>query len=329
MSASRHLSVNREALKIVREICEKPEKYNVIVKRDSSGAYIIDAGINARGGFLVGKAITEICLGGLGKAYISWMHVGNSNIILPSITVYTDHPAIATLGSQLAGWRIKASDYTAIGSGPARALALKPKKLYKKIEYEDKNDEAVLVLETSNEPPKEVIKMVAESCGVSMEKIYLILVSTSSIAGLTQISGRIAETGMHKLFELGLDPSFVHYAWGQAPIPLMHPDSVESMGRANDAILYGGVAYYAVNHSNDEFLEEIVEKAVSSASKDYGKPFAEIFREADQDFYKIDPQIFAPAMLIITNMKSGKTFVAGKINANVLLKSMGLTLLRR
>lgn len=323
MLASGPPSVNREALKIVKEICEKPEKYNVIVKRDSSGAYIIDAGINAKGGFLVGRAVTEICMGGLGEAFISWMHVGN--IILPSIIVYTDYPAIAMLGSQLAGWRINVGDYTAIGSGPARALALKPKKLYEKIRYGDKNDETVLVLETSAEPPEEAIKIVAEACGVSAEKIYLILVPTSSIAGLTQISGRIAEAGIYKLFELGFDPNLIHYAWGQAPIPLMHPDNVECMGRSNDAILYGGVAYYAVNYASDEFLGKIIRKAVSSASKDYGKPFAEIFREADQDFYKIDPQIFAPATIIVTNMKTGKTFVAGEINTSILLKSMEIS----
>lgn len=317
-------SVNKESMKIIKEICENPEKYNVIVKKDRSGAHIIDAGINANGGFLAGEAITKICLGGLGEAYVSSIHI--SDLELPSITVYTDYPAISTLGSQLAGWRIKVGGYTAIGSGPARALALKPKSIYEKIEYKDSADRAVLVLEASSEPPEEAIKMISDTCGVSPEKTFLILVPTSSVAGLTQVSGRIIEVGIYKLCEMGLNPNAVRYAWGQAAIPAIHKDAIEAMGRSNDVILYGGVAYYIVNYDNDEYLRSLVKKAVSSASKDYGKPFAEIFREAEQDFYKIDPQIFAPAKIIVTNMKTGRTFTSGKINAEVLLKSVGIVI---
>ena len=315
--------MNKEAIKIVKKICEKPEKYNVTVNRSSSGALIIDAGIKARGGFLVGRLITEICLGGLGEAYFSSMRVGE--IELPSITVYTDHPSISTLGSQLAGWRIKVDGYMAIGSGPARALALKPKKIYNKIKYRDNAGEAVLVLETSKEPPENVVEAISSSCRIPPENLFLILTPTSSVAGLTQISGRIVETGIHKLAELGLDPNVILYAWGQAPILPVHPDSIESMGRANDAILYGGVAHYILSHENDEYLKNLVEKAVSSVSKDYGKPFSEIYKAANQDFYKIDPQIFAPAKIVVTNEKSGKTFVAGGINEKILLQSIGFS----
>ena len=316
-------SVNREAMKIVREICAKPEKYNVIIKRNSSGAFIIDAGINAKGGFLVGKLITEICLGGLGEAYFSSMKM--SEIELPSIVVYTDHPAISTLGSQLAGWKIRTGNYMAIGSGPARALALKPKKIYSKIKYKDDANEAVLVLEASEEPPEEVAKIISTSCRISPENLFLILAPTASVAGLTQISGRIVETGIHKLVELGLEPNLISYAWGQAPILPVHPNNIESMGRANDAILYGGMAHYVVSHEDDAYLRSLVERAVSLVSKDYGKPFSEIYEVAGQDFYKIDPKIFAPAKVAITNEKSGKTFVAGRINEKILLKSIGFS----
>lgn len=319
-------SVNKEAMKIIKEIWENPEKYNVIVKKDVSGAHIIDAGINADGGFITGEAVTKICLGGLGETCISSIRM--NDLELPSITVYTDYPAISTLGSQLAGWRIKVGGYTAIGSGPARALALKPKSIYEKIKYRDSADKAVLVLEASSEPPEEAIKMISDVCGVPAEKTFLVLVPTSSVAGLTQVSGRIVEVGMYKLCEMGLNPNAVCYAWGQAPIPLTHPDAIEAMGRANDVILYGGLAYYIVSYDDDEYLRSLVKRAVSSASKDYGKPFAEIFREAGQDFYKIDPQIFAPAKIIVTNMKTGKTFTAGKINAEILFKSADIIIER-
>jgi methenyltetrahydromethanopterin cyclohydrolase len=95
------------------------------------------------------------------------------------------------------------------------------------------------------------------------------------------------------------------------------------MARTNDAILYGGIAYYTVEYEDEEELKEIVEKAPSKASKSYGKPFIEIFKEASYDFYKIDPNLFAPAILIINNMKTGKIFKAGEIDAEILTKSLG------
>jgi len=244
--------------------------------------------------------------------------------VLPSIFVYTDHPAVATLGSQLAGWSIKVEKYFAMGSGPARALALKPKELYEKIGYRDEAEEAVLVLETSKEPPEEVITQISNQCGVKPDNLFLILAPTSSVVGSTQISGRVVEQGTYRLMELGLNPRLITHGWGYAPVTPVHPKSTEAMGRTNDALLYAGVAGYTVNYDDDEALKEIVNKAPSSSSKSYGRPFAEIFKEANYDFYQIDPSLFAPAFLIVNNAKTGNTFKAGKINLEVLMKSLGL-----
>ena len=71
-------------------------------------------------------------------------------------------------------------------------------------------------------------------------------------------------------------------------------------------------------------LKELLEKAPASASKSYGKPFMEIFKEAGYDFYKIDPGLFAPAVFVINNSKSGKTFCVGKTDVEVFKKSIKL-----
>jgi len=316
------LSVNRAAWQPIKKLCDEAEKYGVAVKETSLGATLIDAGIKAKGGFLAGKIITEICLGGLGKARIFCIKYGDLDF--SSIFVYTDHPAVATLGSQFAGWQIKVGDYSAMGSGPARALALKPKELYEKIGYKDEADVAVLVLETSKEPPEDVITYISEQCKVPPDHLALILTPTSTIAGSTQISGRVVETGIHKLTRLGLDPKLITNACGYAPIAPVHPKFAEAMGRTNDAILYAGVTWYAINYDDDEELRSLVEKAPSSASKSYGRPFIEIFKEADYDFYKIDPNLFAPAVLIVNNVKTGSLFKAGKTNVEVFRRSVGL-----
>jgi len=313
--------VNRIAWTLAKKLRDQAEKFGVAIKETKAGATLIDAGIEAKGGLLAGRIITEICLGGYGKAEIFCRQY--DDLELPSIFVYTDHPAIATLGSQFAGWQVKVGKYTAIASGPARALALKPKELYEKIEYRDKADVAVLVLETAGEPPEEAITYISNECKVEPNCLFLILVPTSTVAGSTQISGRIVETGMHKLMELGFDPKLITSACGYTPIAPVHPKFAQAMGRTNDAIMYAGVAYYTTSYDDDERLGKLVNKAPSSASKSYGKPFFEIFKEANYDFYKIDPGLFAPAVLIVNNTKTGSTFKAGRIDVEIFKRSIG------
>ncbi len=315
------LSVNRLAWKLLEKLCEKSDYYGVTVEKTSFGTTIIDAGIKAKGGFQAGKIITEICMGGCGKAKTTYRNYGE--LELPSIFIHTDHPVIATLGSQFAGWQIKEGDYFAIGSGPARALALKPKEIYDKIGYRDGFDKAVVVLETGKHPPAELLERFAKECKVSPENLAVILTPTASITGATQVSGRIVETGIHKLGKLGLDPKSILYASGCAPIPSIHPKFTQAMARTNDAILYGGTAYYAVEYDDEEELRQIVSKAPSKASKAYGKPFIEIFKEANCDFYKIDPNLFAPAILVVNNTRTGSMFKAGEINVEALIESFG------
>ncbi len=316
------LSINQMAWNIAQKFIDNPEYYGVTVSKSAAGATVIDAGVNASGGFQAGKKLTELCLGGAGKVQLGFKTYGD--LTFPSITVSSDHPAIAMLGSQFAGWRIKEPDGSiAIGSGPVRALALKPKDLYEELGYKDQSDKAVITLESNVLPSDALIEKVTTASGVSASNLIVVVAPTASIAGLTQVAGRVVEVGIHKLKTLGLSPKIIRYAMGYAPIPPVGKDFDVAMARTNDAILYGGTVYLTVDYDDETALQNIVNQTPSMASKDYGKPFLQIFREADKDFYKIDHGLFAPAMLIINNAKTGKTFKAGKINPEVLAKSLG------
>ena len=117
---------------------------------------------------------------------------------------------------------------------------------------------------------------------------------------------------------MGLNPKLIRYAIGYAPIPPVGTDFEVAMARTNDAILYGGTVYCTVDYDDEAALQNIVNQTPSMASKDYGKPFLQIFREADKDFYKIDHGLFAPAVIMINNAKTGRVFKAGQINPKVL-----------
>jgi len=315
------LSLNKMAWKIAQKLIYSPESYGVAVSKSTAGATVIDVGVKAPGGFAAGKKLTEICLGGAGKVQLSFKTYGD--IAFPSITVSSDFPAIAMLGSQFAGWRIKDGDQIAIGSGPVRALALKPKDVFEEIGYKDTSDKAVLTLESNVLPSDALIEKVTTASNLKPENLIVVVAPTASIAGLTQVAGRVVEVGIHKLRTLGLSPKVIRYALGYAPIPPLGTDFEVAMARTNDAILYGGTVYCTVDYDDEAKLQSIIQQAPSMASKDYGKPFLQIFREADKDFYKIDHGLFAPAALIINNAKTGRTFKAGQINPKVLAQSLG------
>ena len=315
------LSVNRLAWKLLARLFDDQEYYGVKIEKTGSGTILVDAGVEAKGGFETGRLITEICMGGCGKASITGKQYGK--LELPTMSIYTDHPVTATLGSQYAGWQIREGDYFAIGSGPARALAQKPKRIFEEIGYKDSFDKAVIVLEAEAHPSDKLIEGFAADCHISPENLAVIITPTTSLAGMVQIAGRIIETGVHKLRKLGLTPNRILYAWGWAPIPPLHPEFTEAMARSNDAILYGGTAFYTVEYDDEEKLRRIVENAPSKASRNYGKPFIEIFKEANSDFYKVDSSLFAPAAIVVCNNRTGRVFRAGEINPEILARSFG------
>ncbi len=314
------ISVNRSAQPIVETIVRHSNELGVLVEKTPQGTTVIDAGLRGRGGYSAGRLITEVCLGGNGVTSLTNLTCGD--LELPAISVSTDQPAIALFGSQYAGWQIKLGKYFAMASGPARALALKPKEIYDKIGYKDESDFALVVLETTEVPPPDVLSLLAKACKVTFEKLYVIVVPITSIAGSIQVSGRVVEVGLHKLTDVGFNPRNVVSGFGVAPISPVHSRQDKAMGRANDMILYGGRVYLSVLADDDRELRTIVEEVPSCTSKDYGRPFSEIFEEVNYDFYKVDPGLFAPASITVNNLVTGSTFSAGLINAEALKQSI-------
>ncbi len=313
------LSLNKLAYKLVERFLAEPDYYNVSVDRLPCGATVVDTGLHSRGGYEAGLLTTRIAMGGAGDVCLGYSSYGGYE--LPTIVVDTDWPAQSLFGAQLAGWKVSVDDYTGDGSGPARALALKPKAVFQKIEYKDQSDVAVLLLEGHQKPTDAAALSIAEKCGVKPDKVYLVLTTTTSLAGMVQISGRVVETGLFRLDVLGLDLKKVRHGAGYAPIMPPHVDSGKGMGRAEDALTYAGVTSYVVDE-DEAVLSDLAKKASSDNCKDYGKTSYEIYSAVDFDFTKIDPALFAPAVMTLVSSRTGSVFRAGKINEKVIQASL-------
>jgi methenyltetrahydromethanopterin cyclohydrolase len=105
-----------------------------------------------------------------------------------------------------------------------------------------------------------------------------------------------------------------------APLPPIAADDLAGIGRTNDAVLYGGQVTLWVR-DNDARLAEIGPRVPSSASPDFGEPFAAIFERAGRDFYKIDPMLFSPAVVTLVNQSTGKSHHFGQLRPDVLARS--------
>lgn len=313
------VSVNAGARPLVEQLLRQADTLGVAVRHDERGVCIVDAGIEAPGSVAAGLLVGEICMGGLGRVAL---RSGGSD--WPTwLDVRSSQPVLACLGSQYAGWSLAATKeetggkkFFALGSGPARALAGK-EKLFGELAYRDQSAQGVLVLEVDRAPPAVVIDKVLRDCGLAPQGLTVILTPTSSPAGTTQVVARVLEVALHQAHESGFALADVIDGSGSAPLPAPSPDGVEAMGRTNDAILYGGRVHLTVKGS-DEAARTLAAKLPSGNSRDHGRSFAEIFKEVQFDFYKIDPALFAPAEVWVSNISSGNTWHGGATDMDLL-----------
>lgn len=296
-----------------------------VQERKIAGATVYDFGIGVPGGLEAGRLMAQVCLANLGEVSITPADANLYGNLYggPAVTVRTDHPLAACMASQYAGWEVKGEGYFAMGSGPMRAAA-GHEEIFAEVcqPFKEAVGLAVGVLEASELPTEEVCEEIAGKCEVPADSLTLLVAPTNSQAGSVQVVARSVETALHKLHELKFDLTRVESGWGTAPLPPVAGDALAGIGRTNDAVLYGGQVVLYVR-GDDDSLAEIGPKTPSSASADHGRPFKEIFKQYDHDFYKIDPHLFSPAAVTFVNIDTGRVHRFGKLEPQVLVESFG------
>ena len=284
-------SVNALAGEIVDRLVAGAERYRLAVSRGTFGELLIDAGAKVAGGIDAGLLLTEICLGGLGKVSLS-PAPGQKNWPF-WLTVSSNDPVVACLASQYAGWSLSHEKFFALGSGPGRSLAAQGGAVPRSF----RTRTPPIARPSCSRPARRRRRPSspgANDCGVSPDKLAFVYAPTQSLAGSVQVVGRVLEVALHKAHELKFPLEHIVDGVATAPLSPPHPDFVTAMGRTNDAIIYSGRAHLFVRGSAAA-AKELAEKLPSGTSRDYGRPFAEIFKAYKGDFYKIDRSLFSPA----------------------------------
>lgn len=312
---------------------KKADELEIVVSETKKGATAIDCGMDVQGGFEAGKYVTEITLGGIGQAEITFMDFGK--FTLPAIRVKTDHPALATMGSQMGGWRVPkevAKDLLgsgmAIGSGPARTLVKTPSAVFDCLKHEEKADVAIIVIQCdrfpmSRFPAENIAAYVSEETGIDIKGVYVLVVPTNCLVGCVQIAGRCVENGVYTLFQMNYDIMKLKAGIGLAPIAPVHPDSVVGMGMANDLMMYGLRTFYAIQTDEEEDVYRLArDMVIENRSPDYGKLYGELYESAGKDFYKVDFRNYAPSEVTLNDLRTGLLCKAGRIRVDMITKSL-------
>jgi len=320
------IALNERSLHLVRRLLADQAGLDVTASTLPGGAVVVDAGIAVAGSLEAGRLVAEICLGGLG--HVAFCDIRLDGLSLPGLRVDVSRPELACMASQYAGWAISLTDpadasrFFAMGSGPARAL-YRGEAIFGGIAHTETSTNAVLVLEGRQPPTAAVAAMIAKACDVAESELSLVVAPTASLVGSVQIAARVVETGMHKLHALGFPLDAVLSGSGTCPLAPVAADDLAAIGRTNDAVLYGGQSWYTVD-CDDAAIEAVIDKVPACASRDYGRLFVDLFKRYEGDFYKIDPLLFSPARVCLTNVRTGRNFLAGATDPGLLRQSFGL-----
>ncbi len=324
--SSPQISVNEHSILLLKNMLVKKEILGFSHEISPNGANLYDfTDANMEGGILLSR-ILMANLASIRLAPVkARINAKSGQGELDLIEIGTQHPQLACMASQYAGWTVKAKKtvdgkketyFKAMGSGPARSIAKVEKELFELLRYTDNHQSALLFLETSQKPDDGVVDYISEKCDINPENLHLLYAPTNSLAGSVQIAARVLETALHKFMEQGIDLNWIVSGCGTCPIAPVLYDPIKAMGVTNDCLMFTGNVTLSLDipeGKESEFLK-ILKATPSSSSPSYGKRFFETMNDVKGDFYKIDPGLFAPAQITIINRTTGNIFNEGIIN---------------
>ena len=306
---AQRLGARRQARRCHRRRCRRAAHLGF---ERANGERLIDCGAQGRGGLEAGRRLGEVCMGGLGTVAFT-MSSGLQNWPL-GVVVSSTNPVIACLGSQYAGWTIQdeATGFFALGSGPARALS-RVEELYKELGYVDHYPQAFLVIEGDKAPPPGVIakhrgSLRRQSVGPERSCSR----TTWSLAGTVQIAARVLEVAIHKAHALHFPLENILDGTGTARS--RRPSRISSRPWAAPTTPSSTAAAFSFSskaptrrrRAGGRTCRRVRHRPMASRSPRFS-------REVNGDFYKIDPMLFSPAQVTVSNVETGNSFHAGKL----------------
>jgi len=323
------ISVNKLGYGIVEEMIKDCDKLNIAVNKLKNETTVLDCGVNVPGGYKAGELASKIRLGGLAEVRVTNTTYGDTS--LPTAVTYTDFPSMISLctyvwyGVVPQPFETKA-EFSAWISGPSKALARGDpilSKIFNKLDYEDKSDVGVLVVQSRKLPDEKVADMLAKKCKIDPKNLYLVVTPTESIAGSVQV---VAVSGLEDTFWrltefYGIPYERIKYALGSTPIPPIHSRVYEvPCITSDDAIRYGGIVHYWIESAEGEDLEKVVKgMVIENYPQHYGKSYYQIGgHPPDLKTFAKEGRGFVVGEAGIYDTRTCKMYKAGKVHIDMI-----------
>lgn len=314
------LSVNEKAVRLTEKLVADPEAYKAAVHR-IRGAFVIDCGVEAPGGWEAAKLVTEILFGGLNEVHYGVFPERIGGMYFNCVQVFSDRPILQQAACNISGWELRPGKYAPVLAGPGRTLARKPGDwLEKYSDYADRYTKAVLTVEKGTVMSEDEVQDLIDAVGIDPQNLYIILAASGSPVCSVEVAARILEQTLHRLLEEGFNMDAIVDAHGFCVIPPVAKDDLIAMGRVNDVLMYGGQSTYTVDCEDSE-IEAVIGKITADKSPVYGTMFKDIYQQYGCDFYRVPSETYSPAKVVLVNQRTGSVYTAGGFNLDVLAKS--------
>lgn len=278
------------------------------------GAQLLDAGMSAPGSLEAGRLITELAQGGLARAALSMGAVGGKP--LPVITVESLQPCAAALSLQMGCF---------VGglmlSGPVRLLLEKPEYVAVDAPRESMESLAVAVLQSDGPVEERWVLDLARAAQVPPRALRLVAAPMHSVAGCTQIAGRMNENVILTLVRsLGYPAARVRHILGASPVCPVYKGPGKVL-LPDDLLHYRGEAFLTLAAAPGDDVAALAHNLCFESLPIFGTLFADLLDAAGGDFFQIPniSHINKLARVTINDITGGKVACAGAFREDVLL----------
>jgi methenyltetrahydromethanopterin cyclohydrolase len=277
----------------------------------ANGATVIDCGVHVLGSLEAGRRITEISQGGMAAA-----HIGTANIagtVLPELTVDSWLPKLSAYGLQVSTALTEIDPAIRI-SGPILARFAESRLNMRREELASAAW-GIAVVESDQLPNLAIADALACLSDLPAGKLTLIVVPTRSVAGVTQIAGRLNESVVFTMEEsLGIDCSCVSQLLGTVPIALSSKLGTPYRVTPDDFIHYMGRVSLTIDHAVGMDLAQLAAQLAFDSTPIYGKLFTELLESSGGVFEAIPGlvDLNKVAQVTVIDQTSGSTFSAGE-----------------
>jgi methenyltetrahydromethanopterin cyclohydrolase len=178
----------------------------------------------------------------------------------------------------------------------------------------------VAVVETTRLPDLATLRAIARRASLPAEDLTLVLVPANSLAGVTQLAGRLNECVLFTLDQsLELDPRCVTSLLGAVPVAPCGGAGIAAVTQ-DDMIHYAGRVTMTVEAPPSWDLAAVAEALVFQSSPAHGRLFSELLAEAGGVFEAVPglADLNKVACITVVDRMTGRVAAAGAVDDDIL-----------